>query len=249
MIRGIFFDLYGTLFLYSNMKKAWADWLHCFHVSLKEYGLTLSKEDFSKACDRFFGKDEPASPEHNLTVFEKRIKSLCYSLEIKLSDGDIGVVADLIADKWQEQVKLDKDAIPVLRKLKESKILGLVSNFDHPRHIRKYLSHYELDDFFEAVAISGDVGVRKPNPDIFKPVLSATGLTSSEVAYVGDTNEDIEAANAAGMMPILINRQDTNTNGNFLDFEDKFQDETQQNVNKTRKQCKTILTLRELLCL
>ncbi len=28
-IRGVFFDLYGTLLRYGAMDSAWADWLHC----------------------------------------------------------------------------------------------------------------------------------------------------------------------------------------------------------------------------
>ncbi|RKX27296.1 MAG: hypothetical protein DRP45_01405 [Candidatus Zixiibacteriota bacterium] len=248
MIRGIFFDLYGTLFIYGDMKKAWADWLHYFHISLREHGLTLSKEDFSKECDRFFGKDEPALTEQNLTVFEKRIKSLCSSLQIKTSDSDISSIADLIAGKWQEEITLDQDAIPVLRELKEGKKLGLVSNFDHPRHVRKYLSQYGLDHLFETVIISGEVGVKKPDPDIFTPALSATGLTPSEVTYVGDTDEDVEAANAAGMMSILIKRRDKDTDENCLDFENDSRNGTKSDNSQSRKQCKTISTLREILC-
>jgi len=248
MIRGIFFDLYGTLFIYGNMQKAWADWLHYFHLSLKTHGLMLSEQDFAKECDRFFGKDEPVSTESKLTVFEKRIKTLCSYLGIKLCDEDIGRIADLIAGKWQEEIKLDPEAIPALQKLKEGKILGLISNFDHPRHARKYISYYGLNGFFETIIISGDVGVKKPDPGIFEPALSATGLIPADVAYVGDTDEDVEAATASGMMPILIKRQDRNTDGNCLDFENDSQNRMQEDSNKTRKSCKTISALRELHC-
>ncbi|MFC1533171.1 HAD family hydrolase [Thermodesulfobacteriota bacterium] len=244
MIRGIFFDLYGTLFVYGDMEKAWADWLQHFHISLREHGLKLSKEDFSNECDRFFGKDEPTLDEKNLTVFEKRIKSLCSTLEIKICDKDIGNIADLIAGKWQEQIKLDKDAIAVLKELKEHKKLGLVSNFDHPRHVRKHLSKYSLEYLFETVIISGEVGVTKPDPNIFKPALCSTGLTPSEVAYVGDTAEDIEAADAAGMMPILIKRQ----NAFYpFDFESDSKKSIKVDYGKNKHQFKAISNLRELL--
>jgi len=249
IMHGIFFDLYGTLFIYGNMQKAWADWLHHFHLSLRARGLRLSEEDFAKQCDRFFGKDEPASTEPNLTVFEKRIKALCSFLGIKLADEDIGRIADLIAHKWQEEIKLDQEAIPVLKKLKEDKILGLISNFDHPRHVRKYISYYGLNGFFKTIIISGDVGVKKPDPGIFEPALSATGLIPADVAYVGDTGEDVEAAKASGMMPILIKRQDRSTDGDCLDFENDSQNRMKEDQNETRKSCMTISALRELLCI
>ncbi len=230
MIRGVFFDLYGTLFVYGDMKKAWADWLHHFYISLRDLGLTISEEDFSKECDRYFWKVEPAHSEKNLTIFEKRIKSFCASLEIKLCDCDVTSIADMIAGKWQESIELDQDAVPVLKKLKEDgRILGLVSNFDHPPHVRRYLSEYGLDCLFETIIISGEVGVKKPDPDIFKPAFEATGLMPGEVIYVGDADVDVKAANAAGIMPLLIKRQDRDTD-----------------ISQTVKQCETISSLREL---
>ncbi len=89
--------------------------------------------------------------------------------------------------------------------------------------------------------------MKKPNPIIFEPTLDTTGLTPAEVAYVGDTDEDIEAANAAGMMPILINRRDRDTDRNCLDFEDDSENGTKEDCSRNRKQGKTISTLRELL--
>ncbi len=209
-MRGIFFDLYGTLLVYGDMKKAWADWLHQFYFSLNNLGLTLSEEEFAKECDRLFWKAEPALAGQNFTVFEKRIKTFCNSLEIEISDESVAHVADLIAGKWQESISLDPAAIPVLKKLRSAgMILGLVSNFDHPRHVRKHLSEYGLYNLFETIIISGEAGVKKPDPDIFRPALSATGLLPDEVVYVGDSEVDVEAAVAAGIMPILISRQDS----------------------------------------
>ena len=248
MIRGIFFDLYGTLLVYGNMKKAWADWLHHFYISLKTHGLTISKQEFSRECSRFWDRSVPVTPARDLTIFEKRILSLCTSLGIEISDGDIGSIADLIAGEWQKEVELDKDAVPVLQKLKENRRLALVSNFDHPRHVRKCLSSYGLGCFFDAVVISGDVGVKKPDPGIFKPALSAANLTPGEVAYVGDTDVDAEAAIAAGMVPILINRQDKGTNEECLDFENVSRNVTKSINGENRGHVRIVTSLREILC-
>ncbi len=249
MIRGVFFDLYGTLFVYGDMKKAWADWLHQFFISLSDLGLTLSEEGFAKKCERFFGKAEPSLCEQNLTIFEKRIKSFCTSLEINIYDEDVASIADLTAGKWQESIELDQNAIPVLKELKESKILGLVSNFDHPRHVRKYLFKYGLDCLFETIIISGEVGVKKPDPDIFKPALSATGLKPDEVVYVGDVDVDVEAANAAGIMPLLIKRQDKGTDKNCLDIDNDSPKAKISDISQNRSQYETISDLREILSL
>ena len=122
-----------------------------------------------------------------------------------------------------------------------------MSNFDHPRYVRKYLSEYQLDILFETIMISGDVGVKKPDPHIFSLALSATRLRPVEIVYVGDTNEDIEVANASGMFPILIKRQDNCTDINYHDFESDIQNGIIKDINKIRTSCKIISTLKELL--
>ncbi|MBD3370031.1 HAD-IA family hydrolase [Candidatus Fermentibacteria bacterium] len=218
MIKAVFFDLFGTLFVYGDMKQAWCDWLHFFYESMKGCGLMMQKEDFSKACDLFFGKDEPEMIDAEMTVFEGRIKALSTDLGLDISKNDVTSIADLIVGKWQEQISIDSDAIPTIQQLKRDKIIGLVSNFDHPPHVRRCLSKYGMDSLFDTVVISGEVGVKKPNSRIFKPALKKTNLNAGEVAYVGDTQEDIMAAETAGMVPILIERKDKRTNNAALDY-------------------------------
>ncbi len=218
MIRGVFFDLFGTLFIYGDMKKAWADWLHYFHSSMQDCGLAMSKNEFSIACDRFFGKEEPISNDTDMTVFEKRINALGFDLNINLSKVNVSSIANLIVDKWQEQISLDADAIPTIQQLKKDKVIGLVSNFDHPPHVYRCLSKYDMSDLFDTITVSGEIGVKKPDPEIFNPALAETGMDPSEVVYVGDTEEDIAAARAANMKPIFIQRQDAGTDQTALDF-------------------------------
>jgi len=230
------------------MKKAWADWLHHFYLALREHGLTLSKEEFSRKCDKFFDKIEPVLANQKLTVFEKRIKSLCNSLRVNLSDNDISTVADLIVEVWQREIVLDPTAVGVLQKLKKSKKLCLISNFDHPRNVRKYLSLYGIDGFFDNITISGEVGIKKPDPGIFKQSLSVTGLTPPEVVYVGDSDEDIEAAKAAGMLPILIQRPESSVDSNNPYREGAPQIYTVKK-NDHQGECQIITALGELLSL
>jgi len=57
------------------------------------------------------------------------------------------------------------------------------------------------------------------------------------------------AANAAGMMPILIKRQDKIIEDNPLDFEKETFAKPNCNNDHIEKKCKTIYTLQELLYL
>ena len=214
-INGIFFDLYGTLLVYGNMDVAWSDWLNEFHKQLRLHGLTCSIESFAKTCDQFFGKSEPTPRQYDMTVFEQRIKNLCADLHLNLTSEDITEIANKIASVWQKHIPLDAEALHVLQTLHRSKKLALISNFDHPPHVHSVLSELGLTHFFDSVVISAEVGVKKPNPRIFDSALEQTGMKPEEVVYVGDTEDDMEAARAAGIVPILIQRENE---GNAFDF-------------------------------
>jgi FMN phosphatase YigB (HAD superfamily) len=43
-IKGIFFDLYGTLFNYGDMNAELTEWLGEFHVCLENHGLSNIKD-------------------------------------------------------------------------------------------------------------------------------------------------------------------------------------------------------------
>ena len=88
-IQGIFFDLYGTLLVYGNMKQAWTDWLSTFYDLLNKQGLNMPKDTFSQECDGFFSTAEPADNEDNLTALERRIDSLCVRLNHELGKAEL----------------------------------------------------------------------------------------------------------------------------------------------------------------
>ncbi len=214
-INGIFFDLYGTLLVYGNMDVAWSDWLNALHEQLSLRGSTHSIESLAEACDQFYSKSEPTPLHPNLTVFEQRIQNLCFDLKLNPTPEDITVIANKVANAWQAHISLDPEAHHVLHTLHRSKKLALVSNFDHPPHVHSVLNTLGLTPHFDSVVISAEVGIKKPDPRIFDSALEQTRMKPEEVIYVGDTEDDIIAARAAGLVPILIQRENE---GNAFDF-------------------------------
>lgn len=240
-INGIFFDLYGTLLVYGDMDAAWSDWLNALHEQLSLCGLTLSIESLAKTCDQFYSKSEPTPRQHNLTVFEQRIQNLSYDLELNLVSEDMKVIANIVANAWQQHISLDPEVHPVLHTLHRSKKLALVSNFDHPPHVHSVLSKLGLTPYFDSIVISAEVGIKKPDPRIFDAALEQTGIKPEEAIYVGDTEDDTKAARAAGMIPILIQR---NYEGNAFDFS---VDKHNMNEKEFMMDVRTIAKLSELL--
>lgn len=224
-IQGIFFDLYGTLLVYGNMKQAWSEWLSTFYHLLKKQGLNMPKETFAQKCDGFFSSAEPAADGDNLTALERRIDALCLQLNHKLGKKELRPIADRIAAAWQAHIFIDPQTVPILGALKQNKTVGLLSNFDHPPHVRRVLSDNGLENCFDSVIISGEVGVKKPDPAIFSFGLEQTGLAPDNVVYVGDTQEDVAGAIAAGIRPIFLARPHNRTNSDALDYQSTDPDE------------------------
>jgi len=218
MIKGIFFDLYGTLFEFGNMDKAWEKWFLNLYKLFREYGLTLTQDEFEEKCSNLFSQDEPENMDSDLSVFANRLKRL--SLEVNTEIPNIGLteIADTVVSAWQEEVSLDPQVHEVLTDLKKRYRVCLISNFDHPSHVYKMLDRYNLNGYFEVITVSGDVGVKKPDAAIFNDAFIKTGLNPSEVYYVGDTKDDVEGAKNSGMIPILISRIGKGTKEKDMDF-------------------------------
>ncbi|MFX0082050.1 MAG: HAD family hydrolase [Candidatus Hodarchaeota archaeon] len=205
-MRGIFFDLFGTLLIYTNSRKAWEDWLLVLYENFKKFGLNEIKKSFAMKCNGFMKKPIPNYNKLNLTIFEQRIYTFSIELNLEIELEEIRRIANDAVNAWQKYVPLDPDAIPMLNTLKKSKTLALVSNFDHPPHIYSILSSLKLKHFFDSIIISSEVGIKKPDPLIFSFALEQTNLKPYEVCYVGDTKDDMTAAMNAKIHPILIRR-------------------------------------------
>ena len=102
--------------------------------------------------------------------------------------------------------RLFDDVRPALDELARRGItLGLVSNFEP--WLDEVLAIQGITDRFAAVAISGTLGVAKPDPRIFKAALDEAGADPAATVHVGDQPvNDVAGALAAGITPVLIDR-------------------------------------------
>jgi len=75
---------------------------------------------------------------------------------------------------------------------------ALLSNswgFDYPRE--------GWDDLFDAVVISGEVGLRKPDPEIYRLAAERLGVPPSQCVFVDDLTPNVRGAVAVGMIGVL----------------------------------------------
>lgn len=68
------------------------------------------------------------------------------------------------------------------------------------------LDHLELRECFDALAVSGLIGVEKPDAEFFERTLEIAGATRDETVHIGDSfYADVQGAWGAGLDAIWIN--------------------------------------------
>lgn len=104
---------------------------------------------------------------------------------------------------------IDPDASAVLDDLGRDHRLALVTN-GAPDVQREKLAGTTLAPHFEAIVISAELGVGKPDSRIFGAALDALGVASADAAMVGDSLErDVAGARLTGVRSIWLDRAGT----------------------------------------
>jgi putative hydrolase of the HAD superfamily len=98
------------------------------------------------------------------------------------------------------------DVAPALERFRARGLkLAVISNWDE--RLRPLLTQIGLAPYFDAIVISTEVGVHKPDRAIFEHAANALRTAPNKVLHVGDSREeDFTAAQAAGFQAALLER-------------------------------------------
>lgn len=158
----------------------------------------------------------------NRKLSEMNVKDLPESISVKNREYEQGfVTSDEISEHYRTQFpQIEKEdflnswnsmilefpeyRLKFIQKLSEEKDYKLIllsnTNENHIEHIKTKVPFYE--DFkkcFDAFYLSHEIGMRKPNPDIFEFVLDAHDLEPSNCLFIDDTQENTETASRLGL--------------------------------------------------
>jgi len=98
------------------------------------------------------------------------------------------------------------DVKPTLEEVGQTHKVALLTNGAADLQ-REKIRESRLAPFFEVVVISGEVGVRKPEPAIFALVLDRLGVAAETAVMVGNSpGSDVAGAQRAGLKAIWLNR-------------------------------------------
>jgi putative hydrolase of the HAD superfamily len=214
-IRGVFFDLHGTLLLSDDVDAAWENWVQAFHREMTLRGATATLDEFKTHLEILFNAPEPEYKEPGMTLFMRRVKKLGRSLGVEIPSAEIRPMVDTIIRVWHKGMYLDHDAVEVLETLRRRYKVGLVTNWEHAPRIHELLKELGIENLFDAVVVSDEHGAAKPDPAIFHEALNRTRVAPEEAVYVGDMDVDVAGSINAGMHPVLIKRSDQ---GNWASY-------------------------------
>ena len=97
---------------------------------------------------------------------------------------------------------IDHSIMEYLRSLRPRYKTGLISNAWSD--MREYLVRQKLDDAFDTLTISAEVGVAKPEAKIYLLALEQAQVEAEAAVFVDDVPANIEACEALGMKGILF---------------------------------------------
>lgn len=203
--RHLFFDLDRTLWDFDAAAEVAFERIY-EQYHLKELGIP-NAHDFHEVYHplneklwELYRADQITKDDLNRTRFLKPLEH--YGIH------DVALADHLSEDYvyWSPRiVRLVPGAMELLEYLKPKYHLHLITNgFEEVQHTK--LSGSGMEPYFETLTVSEEVGVKKPNPEIFLYALKKAGATAEESLMIGDEMAvDIDGARAAGMDQIFFN--------------------------------------------
>lgn len=196
MTTAVYFDLDGTVVSYD---RSFDD---LFASALERFDEPFSRTAYEAYTDRLFAALEACESEPYRRGFEAA-----------RGTGDLTTPAADVADAYRtvelEATVVSEDAKAVIERLASDHSIGFLTNGDG-RQQRAKLRRHGLNDVAEAVVVSNDAGVCKPDERIFE--LARERLPADDYVFVGDSYEDdIVPAAALGFRTIHVSEDPDGT--------------------------------------
>lgn len=129
--------------------------------------------------------------------------------EINFTDHEID-------SAWNAMIiRIPEERVTFLKKLKPHYRLILLSNTNEI-HEKEFLQNITssfgkniLPEVFEKIYYSHQMGIRKPDPQIFKLILKENAMAAEESLFIDDSSQHIEGAAQAGLQSILLDNKKT----------------------------------------
>lgn len=201
-IEAVTFDAAGTLLSpYPSVGAVYAE-------IMRDYGLVLNPDEVETAFVRAFKKVQGAPRDHlsEDSEMEWWRKIVRETLVGHPPPRDFEGLFQTLWDTFSEarRWRLPTDAISTIETLKQRGYgVAVLSNWD--KRLRLILQQLDIQETFDHIFISSEIGVEKPDPRIFEHAQQRLGVDASQVLHIGDSRKhDFEGARQVGWQALLI---------------------------------------------
>jgi epoxide hydrolase-like predicted phosphatase len=97
--------------------------------------------------------------------------------------------------------QIHPDIVNLIVSLRKSYKTALLTNAHH-EFLGPVLRETHLQDLFDAIVMSSEIGVTKPDPRIFEAILEKLQVCANEAIFIDDQTRHVEAAKALGIQSI-----------------------------------------------
>jgi len=119
----------------------------------------------------------------------------------------VNVSPDL-EDAFLSRHSLNPGILELLSQASDNAVPVWCLSNDVGRWSRKLRSNLGIDRFLAGSIISGDVGVRKPDREIYDVLVEASGHKAEDLLFVDDREKNVLAAREAGIKSTLFKPED-----------------------------------------
>ena len=121
-----------------------------------------------------------------------------------------GTSPNKVVAAWNALIgAVPKERIELLQKVREKHPTFLLSNTNE-LHMQAVLrswnasSNQPMSDFFDHIYLSHEIGMRKPNAEIFEFVCRENHLNPAETLFIDDSIQHIEGAKSCGLQTVHL---------------------------------------------
>ena len=172
--RLVIFDCFGVIFE---------------EIAVKFFNSHFSPEQAALLKDKFFVPADLGQITYD-EIFENMEKELNWKKEDILSE-------------WNKLFIVKTQTIPYIRRVKEKADVVLLSNAPLGL-VEKLFEENNLTQLFDRMIISANVGLAKPDPEIYRLCVSSMEKEYDEIYMIDDSPKNLEPLPQLGITPILF---------------------------------------------
>ena len=183
MIKAVCFDLDGVFFTESSFRE--------FKISISDY------TNQSGLIDDVFHGSMMSDFKTNLITEETYWDYVRHTLEITLTNKEIFKIL-------RESYVVNAHVKSYVCKLREAGYSTCLCSNNFLTRIRELQDEFAFLNYFDTKIFSYEIGVMKPNLNIFQALVDQCGFDASEIVYSDDSESNLSGAKEVGIHTFIF---------------------------------------------